>query len=184
MSLLCIVLNKSSIDECVWALGLEIMSVLIMCSHFHVNHTSANMPRLTEAQRNQVIGILINSSVNEVAQQFNVSRQTIHAIKLKQRQFGTVKDRPGRGRHPVTNAAENRQMMLRHVRNRFLPATETARHFNIGSKTYQIPCLLWFKTTMSCQALRPDQPPQAKTAGMGNRSQEMDSSTVGKRRLF
>ena len=135
MSLLCIVLNKSSIDECVWALGLEIMSMLIMCSHFHVNHTSASMPRLNEAQRNQVIGMLINSSVNEVAQQFNVSRQTIHAIKLKQRQFGTVKDRPGRGRHPVTNAADNRQILLRHVRNRFLPATETARHFNIGSKT-------------------------------------------------
>ena len=93
------------------------------------------MPRLTEAQRNQVVGMLINSSVNEVAQQFNVSRQTIHAIKLKQRQFNSVKDRPGRGRHPVTNAAENRQIMLRHVRNRFLPAAKTANHFNISSQT-------------------------------------------------
>ena len=50
------------------------------------------MPRLTEDQRNQVIGLLINSSVNEVAQQVNVSRQTIHAIKVKIRQTGTVKN--------------------------------------------------------------------------------------------
>ena len=65
------------------------------------------MPRLTEDQRNQVIGLLINSSVNEVAQQVNVSRQTIHAIKVKIRQTGTVKDRQHSGRPVVTNAVDN-----------------------------------------------------------------------------
>ena len=67
------------------------------------------MPRLTEDQRNQVIGMLINSSVNEVAQQFNVSRQTIHAIKVKIRQTGTVKDRQRSGRPVVTNDVDNAQ---------------------------------------------------------------------------
>ena len=95
------------------------------------------MPRLTEDQRNQVIGMLINSSVNEVAQQVNVSRQTIHAIKVNIRQTGTVKNRQRSGRPVVTNAVDNRQIMLRHVRNRFLPATETARHFNKGNNIPQ-----------------------------------------------
>ena len=93
------------------------------------------MPRLTEEQPNQVIGSLISSSVNEVAQQFNVSRQTIHAIKVKIRQTGTVKDRQRSGRPVVTNAVDNRQIMPRHVRNRFLLSTETVRHFNISPNT-------------------------------------------------
>ena len=90
------------------------------------------MPRLSDEERNPAIGILWNSSINDVATFFNTSRKTICLLQQRVVQTGTVKDRPRGGRPPVTLAADNRQITLAHLRNWFKSASETARTFRIS----------------------------------------------------
>ena len=52
------------------------------------------MPRLCEEHRNMAIGMLINgASINVVAQQFNVHRNTISRLQTRFHHSGTVCDR-------------------------------------------------------------------------------------------
>ena len=88
------------------------------------------MPRLTDAQRNQAIGMLHNCSVSYVARFFNTSRKTINLLR-KMSQTGTVKDRPHGGRPMATTPGDDRNIRLAHLRNRFRTVSETARTFRI-----------------------------------------------------
>ena len=87
------------------------------------------MSRLSETERNEAIGMLRNCTINHVAAFFNTSRKTIRFLQRRANQTGTVKDRPRGGRPPKTTNAENRQIRLAHLRDRFKSASETARNF-------------------------------------------------------
>ena len=53
------------------------------------------MPRHSENQRKQAIGMLqTGAMVNDVAQHFGCSRQTIHNLNTRFAIIGSVRDRP------------------------------------------------------------------------------------------
>ena len=86
------------------------------------------MPRLSENQRNQAIGMLqAGAMVNDVAQHFGCSRQTIHNLNTRFAITGSVRDRPCPCQRCVTSQQDDRYITLTHLHNRFLPATATAR---------------------------------------------------------
>ena len=129
------------------SMTLEREVCLLMCYHMsckscycvlsHVIRQRGNqvkMAKLSDDQRNEAIGMLRNSSVNDVAQHFGVHRTTIDRLKRKKQQTGSVKDlqRPGRPR--VTTAAEDRAIRTSHLRRRFQTAAETSRRW-VGGHT-------------------------------------------------
>ena len=60
------------------------------------------MPRLTEAERNQAIGmIMAGTGLRAVARQLNCSPATIFKLNRKWRNEGYVADLPRTGRPPV-----------------------------------------------------------------------------------
>ena len=87
------------------------------------------MPRLCEEHRNMAIGMLINgASINVVAQQFNVHRNTISRLQTRFHHSGTVCDRNRSGRPRVTTPVQDRYIHLLHLRNRFRNAELTSRN--------------------------------------------------------
>ena len=87
-------------------------------------HRRTERPRLSENQHNQAIGMLqAGTMVNDVAQHFGCSRQTIHNLNTRFAITGSVHDRPGPGQRSVTSQQVNRYIMLTHLHNQFLPAT-------------------------------------------------------------
>ena len=93
------------------------------------------MPRLNEAERNQILGMLINSRLKDVCERFNVSKQAVINLKNKVQQTGSVKDRQRSGRPKVTNEVDDRRIYLNHLRNRFLTAADTGRNLEISRQT-------------------------------------------------
>ena len=94
------------------------------------------MPRLSEDQRNQAIGMLLaGRAVTNVARQFHCSRQTIHSLLNRYNASGIVRDRPRSGRTRATTLRTDRVITLTHLRNRFLPATVTARRYGVHAQT-------------------------------------------------
>ena len=91
------------------------------------------MPRLTNAERERAVGRLeAGQSGSAVARTLRCSRQTIHNLRTRVQQTGAVANclRPG---HPlVTSRREDRQIRLRHLRNRFETAAFTSRHLFRG----------------------------------------------------
>ena len=90
------------------------------------------MPRLTERERNEAIGMLRSCTINHVAAFFNTTRKTIRFLQRRANQRGTVKDRPRVGRPRVTTNADDRAIRVSHLRNRFKSASETARTFRVN----------------------------------------------------
>ena len=87
------------------------------------------MPRLTNAERERAVGRLeAGQSVSAVARTLGCSRQTIHNLRTRLKQTGAVADRPRPGHPLVTSRREDRQIRLRHLRNRFETAASTSRH--------------------------------------------------------
>lgn len=85
------------------------------------------MPRLSEPERNQAIGMLrAGMTAREVARRFNVHECTVCRLHTRFRQTHVVSDRPRSGRPRVTTAEQDRHIRLTHLRNRQLPATLTA----------------------------------------------------------
>ena len=97
------------------------------------------MPRLTERERNEAIGMLRNCTINHVAAFFNTSRKTIRFLQRRANQTGTVKDRPRVGRPRVTTNADDRAIRLSQLRNRFKSASETARTFRVQISRQTVP---------------------------------------------
>ena len=94
------------------------------------------MPRLSENQRNQAIGMLqAGAVVNGIAQHFGCSRQTIHNLNTRFVITSYVRDRPCPGQRCVTSQQDDRYIMLTHLRNRFLPAAATARQLGVNAQT-------------------------------------------------
>uniref|UniRef100_A0A8C4RBW6 Transposase Tc1-like domain-containing protein n=1 Tax=Eptatretus burgeri TaxID=7764 RepID=A0A8C4RBW6_EPTBU len=96
------------------------------------------MPRLSNIQCERAIGMLnTGTSVTDVARVMGCSRQTIHNLQTRLHQTGTTADRPCPGRPRVTSRAEDRQIVFRHLRNRFVTATSTGNELFGGRVTAQ-----------------------------------------------
>jgi len=94
------------------------------------------MPRLSEAERNRAVGMLqAGVPVVDVSRTFNCSRTTIHQLARRFRETDNVRDRPRSGRPRATSQRDDHVVVLRHLRNRFIPATLTARDFNVVPQT-------------------------------------------------
>lgn len=86
------------------------------------------MPRLSHADRNRAIGLLeAGQSCRMVARRLNVHHSTILRLKQRQEETGQVADRPRPCQPRITTARQDRLMRLTHLRNKFQPATQTAR---------------------------------------------------------
>jgi transposase len=84
------------------------------------------MPRLSEADRNQAIGMLLGgASVVDVERTFNCSRNTVHELVSRYRLTGDVHDRPRSGKQRATHQMDGRAIALTHLRDSFRPATLT-----------------------------------------------------------
>lgn len=94
------------------------------------------MPRLSENERNQAVGMLrAGTSVNDVALHFRCSRQTIHNLTTRLAATGSVTDRSRSGRPRVTSRRDDHFIVVTHLRNRFTPATATARRLRVSAQT-------------------------------------------------
>ena len=90
------------------------------------------MPRLSENDRNQAVGMhTAGMSVNNIVLHFGCSRQTIHNLRTRYATTGEVRDRPRSGRPRATSGRDDRFITVTHLRNRFIPATVTARQLGV-----------------------------------------------------
>ena len=81
------------------------------------------MLRLNNDERNQAIG-MINAgiSVTVVSRFFGCTRKSIEHLRRRFRVTGNVGDRPRSGMPRVTTAADDRYIVLQHLRNKRLTA--------------------------------------------------------------
>ena len=101
-----------------------------------IHRHCTEMPCLSENQRNQAICMLqAGAMVNDIAQHFGCSRQTVHNFISRFAITGSVRDCPRLGQRRVTSQQDDSYIMLIHLRNRFLPATATARQTPKQSET-------------------------------------------------
>ena len=85
------------------------------------------MPRLTSEQRLRAIGMLESGDTQRVvAQRLGCSQVTICNLATRYRDTNAAADRQRSGRPRVTTRAEDRHILLTHLRDRFRPATRTA----------------------------------------------------------
>ena len=88
---------------------------------------SKKMPRIND-ERKQAIGMLnAGTSAIVVSLHFGCTRKTIEHLRRRFRVTGNVADRPRSGRPHVTTAADDRYIVLQHLRNRRLTAAATVR---------------------------------------------------------
>ena len=86
------------------------------------------MATLNRDERDNAIGRLqAGQRQGDVARAFNVSRSTISRLWSRFQATGTPTDRPRSGRPRATTAAQDRFIVLRHLRDRFTPASSTAQ---------------------------------------------------------
>lgn len=94
------------------------------------------MPRLSEAERNQAIGMLrARATPVAVGRAFGCTTAVIYRLIQRMRDTGNVRDRPRAGRPRVTTPRDDRAIRLTHLRQRFLPATVTARQYHVSGQT-------------------------------------------------
>ncbi|KAK7116251.1 hypothetical protein V1264_001967 [Littorina saxatilis] len=87
------------------------------------------MPRTCVNDRLVAIGMLRGGmTYTDVARRFGVTRQSVALWRRRyQQNNGNVRDLPRQGRPRVTNPQQDRFIRVQHLRNRFHPATVTAR---------------------------------------------------------
>ena len=91
------------------------------------------MPRLSTEERYQASGMLrANMPVAVVSRVFNCSRETIYQLRNRIQRSGSVQDGPRTGRPRVSTPADDRYIRILHQRDRFRPATQTAREWPAG----------------------------------------------------
>ena len=85
------------------------------------------MPRLNLEERYRILGLLETGiSQTAVARRFNVSRSTVVRLVHRFRATGSAADHPRSGAPRVTSQRQDQYIRVRHLRNRFLNAAETA----------------------------------------------------------
>ena len=94
------------------------------------------MPRLNNDKRNQAIGMLnLGTSPTFVSRHFGCTRKTIERLRRRFRFTGNVADRPRSAGPRLTTAADDRYIVLQHLRNRCLTAAVTGRQYGIHPQT-------------------------------------------------
>ena len=94
------------------------------------------MPRLNNDERNQAIGKLYAGiSATVVSRHFGCTRNTIERLRRRFRVTRNIADRPQSERPRVTTAADDRYIVLQHLRNRRLAAAATGRQYGIHQQT-------------------------------------------------
>ena len=94
------------------------------------------MPRLNNDERNQAIGMLnAGMSGTVVSRHLGCARMTIERLRRRFCVTGNVADRPRSGKPRVTTAADDRYIVLQHLRNRRLAAAATRRQYGIHPQT-------------------------------------------------
>ena len=97
---------------------------------------SKKKPRLNNDEQNQAIRILNQvMSATVVSKHFGCTRKTIEHLRRRFRVTGNVADRPRSDRPRVTTAADDRFIVLQHLRNRRLTAAATGRQYGIHPQT-------------------------------------------------
>lgn len=92
------------------------------------NFDAPGMPRLSANQREQAIGRLqAGQHAQVVANAFNVHVSTIHRLQHRYNTTNTTADRDRSGRPRVTTPRQDRFIHRQHLRDRFRPASVTAR---------------------------------------------------------
>ena len=85
------------------------------------------MPRLGNDERRRAMGMLDGGmSCRQVARHFGCSPSTITKLLQRHRETGSVNDRPHSGRERVTPPDQDQYIVLQHLRDRFLTASEMA----------------------------------------------------------
>ncbi|MEW8547199.1 MAG: helix-turn-helix domain-containing protein [Candidatus Thiodiazotropha sp.] len=93
-----------------------------------VKSFNAKMPRLSENERNQALGMVrANMSIRQVARHFHCHSSTVSRLLNRVQQTGTTRDRPRPGAPRVTTQRQDNFIRAQHLRHRFLSATATAR---------------------------------------------------------
>lgn len=109
------------------SISCDTCTVYSLCPCHHERTVIFPMPRLQRDQRAQAFGMLqAGLTTRHVAAVFGVSHQTIAEIRRRHAELGTFQDRPRSGRPRVTTPAQDRHILLSHIRDRFLPASRTA----------------------------------------------------------
>lgn len=86
------------------------------------------MPRLGQDVRNQAIGMsLLGVGKRHIARQFGCHHSTISRLVRRYQQTGVVRDRPRPGRPRVTTRRQDVHLRVSHLRDRFQPASDSAR---------------------------------------------------------
>ena len=94
------------------------------------------MPRLNNDERNQAIEMLnAGISATVVSRHFGSTRKTFERLRRRFRVTGNVVDRPRSGRLRANTAADDRCIVLQHLRNRRLTAAATGRQYGIHPQT-------------------------------------------------
>jgi len=81
-----------------------------------------------EARERAILMLQVGQTQRQVARHFGCSVKTINHLWQRFNQTGTTSDHPRSGRPRVTTPREDRRIRLLHFRNRFVPATVTARN--------------------------------------------------------
>ena len=97
--------------------------------HFHFDQLCfVEMPRLSEQQRNQAIGMLrAGVGYRHVARQLNCNHATISRLLMRYQLSGTTKDRPRPHQPRVTTPRQDIFIRQQHLRGRFRTSSSTAR---------------------------------------------------------
>ena len=74
-------------------------------------------------------------SATVVSRHFVCTRKTIERLRRRFRVTGNVADRPRSGRPRVTTAADDRYIVLQHLRNKRLTTAATGRQYGIHPQT-------------------------------------------------
>ena len=94
------------------------------------------MPRLNNDERHQAIGMLnVGMSVAVVSRHFCCTRKNMDRLRRRFCVTGKVADRPRSERPRVTTAADDRHVVLQHLRYRRLTAAATGRQYGIHLQT-------------------------------------------------
>ena len=98
------------------------------CSSSHTTGVYDNaMPRLSDNQRNQAIGMLqAGVSKSDVARRFGCHPSSVSRLVSRFTATNSVKDLPRSGRPRKTTPADDRRMVLKTLRNRRLSARQIA----------------------------------------------------------
>ena len=87
------------------------------------------MPRIPQNMRERAIGMMqAGKRTIDIARQLGTSARTIRRLRERFNTTGETKDRPRSGRPRVTTRGQDRYIVTSHLRDRFLPASVTARN--------------------------------------------------------